>query len=64
LNKYGLVKAQIAELLDEAANQALHPGDVIEALIVQAVQTSIQLRGTKPTRACLEFELSNIEDSI
>jgi len=60
MSKYALAKTQIANLLDEATIQGLRHGDVIEALIVQAIQESIQLRGAEDTRSYLEYEVSSI----
>ncbi|MBV1904838.1 MAG: hypothetical protein KUG75_02080 [Pseudomonadales bacterium] len=60
MNKYTLAKNQISTLLEEATKQGLKHPDVIEALVVQAIQESISLRGADDTRACLDYELSNI----
>ncbi len=60
MNKYALAKMQLEQLLDEATNQGLKQGDVIEALIVLAIQQSVELRGAEDTKSYLEYEVSSI----
>ena len=60
MSKYTLAKAQLEQLLDESSNQGIKQGDVIEALIVLAIQESIKLRGAEDTRSYLEYEVSSI----
>ena len=38
MSKYTLAKTQLEQLLDEATNEGLKQGDVIEALVVLAIQ--------------------------
>ncbi len=61
MTKYDLASAQIEALFDKAARESLAEADVIEALIVLAVQESLKLRGRAKTLSCLEFELSNLQ---
>ena len=60
MSKYALAKTQLEQTLDEATNQGLSQGDVVEALIVLAIQESIKLRGADDTRSYLEYEVSSI----
>lgn len=60
MSKYTLAKEQISSLLNEATVQGVKHGDVIEALIVLAIQESITLRGAADTLSYLEYEVSSI----
>jgi len=60
MSKYTIAKTQLEQLLDAATSQGVKQGDVIEAMIVLAIQESIKLRGADDTRSYLEYEVSSI----
>ena len=64
MSKYSIARAALAETLTGAAAEGLDPGEVIEALIVCAVQESIQLRGAPATKSSLRFEEANIAGEV
>ena len=64
VSKYSIAKSAIAEALNAATAEHLDHGEVIEALIVLAVQESISLRGAPATKAGLRFEEANIAGEV
>ena len=64
VSKYSIAKSAIATALDAASAEGLDRGEVIEALIVCAVQESIELRGPAPTKSSLRFEEANIAGEV
>ena len=64
VSKYSIAKAAIARALAEATKAGLDHGEVVEALIVSAVQDSIRLRGAGPTKASLRYEEASISGEV
>ena len=64
VSKYSIAKTTIADAMRQTAEERLDGGDVIEALIVMAIQESIKRRGAAETRASLTYELSNVAGTV
>ena len=64
MSKYSIAKAALARAIEEAVSEGLDKGEVVEALIVSAVQESIALRGAGATKASLRYEAANIAGEV
>ena len=64
MSKYSIANATIAAAKDKAKEEGLDAGDVIEALIIIAIQESVTLRGAKATRQSLTYEMSNMAGDV
>lgn len=64
MSKYSIAKVALARAIEEAVSEGLDKGEVVEALIVSAVQESIALRGAGATKASLRYETANIAGEV
>lgn len=60
MSKYSVAKEVLAHSEVQANSAELDPTDVLEALLVTAIQNLISARGGSYTRDFLQYELDNV----
>jgi len=64
MSKYELARRCLADLVEGAAAQNLTDAEIIETLIVVAVETLAKSAGRERTAGVLRYELSNIGGDV